>query len=136
MKKLLIVIILFFVWINLPSTGYKTFYIDRVESINPYKKLWSAVCQIESSNNPLAFSIDVNGKPSIGIAQIQESRLKDFNKATGKKYIHSDCFNPDISKEIFMYYASGDYEHCAKSWNGSGKMTEVYWEKLTKILYN
>jgi hypothetical protein len=136
MRKLLIITVLSFVCANLPSTGYKSLFVLRAERINPYEKLWTAICKIESNNNPLAYCIDVNGKPSIGVAQIQESKLIDFNKATGKRYNHSDCFNPVISREIFMHFASGNYKRCAKAWNGKGKLTEVYWEKLIKFLYN
>ena len=145
MKRILIIIILFFVWINLPSTGYKSLYVFRAQSINPYEKLWKAICQIESSNNPNAFCIDVNGYPSVGIAQIQESRLNDYNNRSGDSLTMDDLFHPDKSRRIFMWYASeidpNNTEKISRCWNGGcGGMnyesTKEYFKKVKRILYN
>ena len=71
-----------------------------------------------------------------GIAQIRDIRIRDYNERTGKGYTLEDCLDSAISREVFMYYAEkiGDYEKAAKKWNGSGYMTEIYWEKVKKEL--
>lgn len=49
-----------------------------------------------------------------------------------------DCYNFQISKEIFLYYARQtgypDYETIARNWNGSGNTTLDYWEKVKSNL--
>jgi hypothetical protein len=137
MKKLLIITILSLICITLPSTGFSKLYVLRAESINPYEKLWMGICQIESNNDSLAFRIDTNGKPSVGIAQIQESRLSDYNRLSGSNFILNDMYSPSKARKVFMYFCNSmDYKQICQKWNGSGPMVEVYWEKLTKILYN
>jgi hypothetical protein len=87
----------------------------------------------------MAFCIDVNGLPSVGIAQIQESRIVDYNASNGTNLSLQDCFDPDISKRIFMFYASGDNEHIARCWNGGPKgmqreSTIKYWQLIKSHL--
>jgi hypothetical protein len=67
---------------------------------------------------------------AVGISQIRPCRVIHFNELTGKHYMPWDCFNPAISKEIFMYFATPDLEGTARGWNGSGKMTDNYWEQI------
>jgi hypothetical protein len=137
MKKLLIITILSFVCINLPSTGYLKLYVLRAQSINPYEQIWGAVCKIESGGDSLAFCIDINGKPSVGIAQVQQIRLDDYNKRSGNNFTLFDMYSPAKAKKVFLYYCNSmDYERICRRWNGSGPMTKLYWKKLTKILYN
>jgi hypothetical protein len=137
MKKLLIITILSFVCINLPSTGFTAIYVLRAESINPYEQIWRAVCMVESSNNPNAFCIDINGKPSVGIAQVQESRLNDYNRRSGDSLTMDDMYSPDKAKKVFMYFCKDlNMKRICQKWNGGGPLTEIYYEKLTKILYN
>ena len=110
--------------------------ILQEEPLNRLEAIWQAVIMVESSGNPDAWVIDINDKPSIGIAQIQQSRVDHFNRLTGKNYSHQDCFDPDISKEIFMFFAQriGNEERLIKSWNGSGPMTEIYYKKVRRHL--
>jgi hypothetical protein len=62
----------------------------------------------------------------------------DYNQRTGSKYILEDCYDIEISKKIFMYYARKnryqDYELIARSWNGSGLLTMDYWERIKAYL--
>jgi hypothetical protein len=102
----------------------------KPDSIHPFDRIFKAVCQIESGNDSLAFCIDINGLPSVGIAQIQQIRLDDYNRQTGSHYDLIDCFSQRLSKQIFMFYAQGNYESIAKHWNGRGPMTEIYWKKI------
>jgi hypothetical protein len=132
--KAILIICLLFLSIRAFAPSARSLFIEIPDKIKPFEKLWQAVCKIESNNDSLAFCIDINGKPSVGIAQIQESRLNDYNTHTGNNYKLMDCFSPVISKKIFMYYCQVSYEMCAKRWNGSGKMTEIYWNKIKSVL--
>ena len=62
----------------------------------------------------------------------------DYNARTGSAYTMNDLFDYKISERIFMYYASelGPYklERIAKTWNGSGKGTILYWEQVKRFL--
>lgn len=41
----------------------------------------------------------------------------------------------DFRSEMFVYFAQGKtMERAAKDWNGSGAMTEIYWNKVKAIL--
>jgi hypothetical protein len=50
----------------------------------------------------------------------------------------NDLFNYKISEKIFLYYASEigpyNFERIAKTWNGSGKSTILYWDQVRKFL--
>lgn len=96
-----------------------------------YEEIWNAVCFVESTNNPKAVNFEKNGY-SIGIVQIRQIRVSDYNNRTGKSYTLKDCFDPDISKEIFMYYAHKiqDEERIIRRWNGSGPKTIEYYNKV------
>lgn len=113
-------------------------YLDRAESIQPYEKIWEAVCLIESSNNPLAIGDKNLKEHSYGIAQIRRERLEDYNKSTGHKYLLYDLFDPGLSKAIFMHYAFkyGPYriDEAVMRWNGSGPATLTYWNNVKLAL--
>ena len=92
---------------------------------------------VESGNDPCAYN---HGEMATGIYQIRPIRILDYNQRTGKNYKLSDCYDIQISKEIFLYYADKkhftDLENIAKEWNGRGAKTVVYWEKIKSILDN
>jgi hypothetical protein len=94
-------------------------------AIQPYERLWEAVCQVESSGDPYAVNVY---EQAYGIVQIRAIRLKDYAQRTGINYTLKDCFDKEISKSIFMYYCQGDYEIVAKGWNKS--KTNRYWNKV------
>jgi hypothetical protein len=71
---------------------------------------------------------------AVGIAQIRPIRLKHYNALTGKHYALKEMYDTLKAKEVFIYFCNGSYEEIAKNWNGSGKMTEIYWSKVEKIL--
>jgi hypothetical protein len=113
------------------------------ETVNPYERIWDAVCKIESSNDPLAYHMEENGFPSIGIAQIQSSRITDFNKRFRHSYTLMDMYQPKHAKIVFMAYASdfmpNDNESISRCWNGGEKgmqkkSTVIYWTKIKKAL--
>jgi hypothetical protein len=75
---------------------------------------------------------------AVGYFQIRPIRLEDYNSRTGSTYTRQDLFNYNISEKIFLYYATGigpyDFERIAKTWNGSGKSTILYWDQVKKFL--
>ncbi len=105
------------------------------ERVDAYDRLIKAVVQVESAGDTLAFNLL---EEAAGAFQIRPIRLLDYYRRTGISYQTSDCYNYDISLEIFLYYAiqtgHRDYEKIAKNWNGSGKLTLDYWEKVKAIL--
>lgn len=117
------------------APGLSVDYILVSEPVNPYERLISAIVMVESLGDTLAINLS---EKAYGAFQIRPIRLLDYNKRTGKNYTNKDCLNFKISKKIFLYYAENmsfpDYQSIARKWNGSGKMTLVYWEKIKKYL--
>ena len=129
--KLLIIILLLCVPLKLLAPVNKAFYIGVLKPVNPYEKLWDAVKALESSNNPFAINY-LEG--AFGISQIRQIKLDWYFNQTGKRYILVDCFDVEVSREIFMYHCCQypDLESSAKAWNGSGPLTIIYWGKIKK----
>jgi len=136
MKKLILILcILFCVTQAGNSPPIKTLIIARDEPINPYERLFEAICMVESHNNPGAFN---KKERATGIVQIRPIRLKDYDKRTGKSYTLHDCFDKKISREVFLFYAqkypASQLSRIAKRWNGSGRKTENYWKRVKSNL--
>jgi hypothetical protein len=112
-----------------------TAYICVYQPVKPFERLIRAVLLVESLGDTLAFNID---EEAVGGLQIRPIRLLDYNQRTGKNYKMKDCYNFRISKKIFLYFAelsgTNDYESIARSWNGSGKATLIYWVKVKSFL--
>jgi hypothetical protein len=74
----------------------------------------------------------------VGIAQISQGKLDDFNSATGHKYKLVDMYDPVKSKEVFLWHISrydlGKVNDGIRSWNGGGKMTFVYLKKVRSAM--
>jgi len=116
------------------SYKYKPITIEFVQPIikNTYEPLIEAIFQHESGNNTLAYNALEN---AVGGLQIRQCRVDHYNKLTGKNYTLTDMYDFNIAKEVFLYFAEGkSFEQAAKKWNGSGPMTEVYWESIKAIL--
>jgi hypothetical protein len=108
-------------------------YTGRVE---PYKRLIYAIGKVETGCDTLAYNPI---EEAAGFFQIRPIRLEDYNKRTGSNYKMNDLFNYEISEKIFLYYASQigpyDLEKIAKNWNGSGRHTFHYWERIREYLW-
>ena len=117
----------------LKAPEYRTLYISESSGINPLEQLFKAICTVESDNNPNALN---RKELAYGVCQIRYIRLHDFNKRTGSHYVLKDMYDPWLSKKIFLWYAhqGSDLETIAKKWNGSGRKTEQYWQKVEKHL--
>jgi hypothetical protein len=131
------VLILCFLLPALKATApvFSVAYILVPEPINVYEKLINAIVMVESLGDTMAVN---RSEEAYGAFQIRPIRLLDYYRRTGKKYKPEDCFNFEISKKIFLYYAENmdyrDYQSISRNWNGSGKMTLDYWEKIKEYL--
>jgi len=109
----------------------KDIFVFASDPIEPYDRLIKAVVYVESRGDTLAYNLI---EEAAGAFQIRPIRLRDYNQRTRKNYKLKDRYNFKISKEIFLYYATQlnfwNYETIAKNWNGSGKETLKYWEKV------
>lgn len=115
------------------SPQHKTLTIAIEPPIRPFKALLEATGYVESSNDPNALNTQ---EMAYGKYQIRKIRIVDYNRRTGKRYTLKDCYNEEISKEIYLFYAMqfhpSDLEQIARKWNGSGPMTREYWGKIKK----
>ena len=107
----------------------------RTSPDEPFKSLIHAIGMVETQFDTLAYN---PLEEAVGYFQIRPIRLEDYNSRTGSNYSMNDLFNYKISEKIFLYYASviGPYnfERIAKTWNGSGKSTILYWEQVKRFL--
>jgi hypothetical protein len=133
--KCIIIIFLLLHTMKAVAPADKVAYIVISEPVGAYDKLINAIVQVESfgdtlANNPL--------EEAIGAFQIRPIRLLDYNQRTGNKYKMEDCYNYNISKKIFLFYANQigypKYEEIARNWNGSGQTTREYWDKVKSFL--
>jgi hypothetical protein len=110
--------------------------VIRPAPVEPFKNLIHAIGMVETQYDTLAFN---PLEMAVGYFQIRPIRLIDYNKRTGSTYSLEDLFNYKTSEKIFLYYASeiGPYnlERIAKTWNGSGKNTLLYWDQVKKFLF-
>lgn len=109
--------------------------IIKTDPVKPFQKLIYAVGMVEGKCDTLAYNPE---EDACGYFQIRPIRIKDYNDRTGSSYILKDMYDYKIAEKVFLYYASaiGPYnqEKIAKSWNGSGSMTKIYWKKVKHYL--
>lgn len=129
--RILLVIFFSLLTAGAAAPDLNVIFIVKPDPINAYERILMAVFHVECNGNLKAYNQLEEAK---GPLQIRPIRLLDYNLRTGNKYLLDDCYDFNISKKIFMYYAlkTGypNYEVIAKNWNGSGKMTSDYWEKI------
>jgi hypothetical protein len=134
LKRLLVIFILMMP-VKAPAPGLEVAYIFIPEQINLYERLIKAVVQVESLGDTLACN---QTEEATGAFQIRPIRLRDYNQRTGSNYKLEDCYNYEISKKIFLFYAKRigypDYESISRNWNGSGSNTLDYWERVKTFL--
>jgi len=114
------------------APAYPIIAIVDIEPINYYDPLIQAIIQVESGGNVMAWNQD---ELAAGPMQIRPCRINHYNRLTGSNYTITDCFDFEISREVFLYFSHGkDFETASKNWNGSGSLTETYWKKVKKYL--
>jgi hypothetical protein len=103
--------------------------------VEPYKKLVYAIGFVETMNDTMAYN---PFEQAAGIFQIRPIRLKEYNNQTGMTYTMEDLFKYEISERILLYFADQvgpyNFEQIARKWNGSGRMTTFYWNRIKQYL--
>lgn len=117
------------------APGNSSLIIAESSGINPFSDLMYATAMVETMGNPLAYNEFEN---AVGIFQIRQVKIDEYNRRTRSNYVLSDMFDPGLSEKVFLYFAAryGPYniERIAKAWNGSGPMTELYWKRIKEYL--
>ena len=136
MRKLLIVVFLFLTSaFQAVAPGSNGFIVFESPAVNPYKDLMYAIGMVETKGNIMAFN-DIEN--AVGIFQIRQVRIDDYNRRTDSNYALTDMFDPELSEKVFLYFASKykpyELEKIAKAWNGSGPRTEYYWKRIKEYL--
>jgi hypothetical protein len=121
--------------VRAPAPGLNVAFVYVSEPVDLYSRLIKAVVQVESLGDTMACNLT---EEAVGAFQIRPIRLRDYNQRTGNNYKIEDCYNFEISKTIFLFYAKRigfqDYELIARNWNGSGKNTLDYWKRVKTFL--
>lgn len=134
MKKFLFIVLLFSTHKAI-APDVKIITLFKTYPVNIYDRLVKAIVCVESGGDTLAYNIL---EDAYGAFQIRPIRLLDYNQRTGNSYSVKDCYRFEISKEIFLYYAtrtpSNNFEVISRNWNGSGPMTHDYWRKVKTLL--
>ena len=135
LRKFMFVVSFLLAGLKVVAPGANSFIISESPGIQPFSDLMYATAMVETMGNTLAYNEFEN---AVGIYQIRQVRIDEYNKRTGSSYALSEMFDPELSAKVYLYYASryGPYnlEKIAKAWNGSGPMTELYWKRIKEYL--
>jgi hypothetical protein len=142
MKRKLIILCILFTCSLAGVSPYKdkTINIQYEPPYSPFKALSIAVGIVESRSNPMAYNAR---EKAVGIYQIRQSMLTDFNQANGKSYTLPDMYGTKKSNEVFMWhcmkYHTTDIERITRCWNGgpmgmNKSSTKKYFEEVKKHL--
>lgn len=111
------------------------FFIYDTPAIRPFEPLMQAIGMVETMRNVLAYN---EREGAVGIFQIRQVKVDEYNRQTGDKLRLTDMFDYENSRKVFLHFASRagpyNFEKIAKSWNGSGPMTEFYWSRIKSLL--
>lgn len=133
----IVVIGLFFLVSPVTSIAPDTNHInlELPSPINPFEPLMYAIGMVETMCNTMAYNEFEN---AVGIFQIRQVKVDEYNRQTNGNYNLSDMFDYEISRKVFLHFASKvgpyNFEKIAKAWNGSGPMTEFYWTRIKSRL--
>lgn len=134
-RRCILTMLFFLSAINVFAPDINTFTVNKEPAIQPYSKLLYATAMVETMGNTLAYNEFEN---AVGIFQIRQVRIDDYNRRTGNNYALTEMYDPELSKKVFLYFASlcrpHELERIAKGWNGSGPMTEFYWKRIKEYL--
>lgn len=134
-RRSLFILLLIFVFIRAAAPGANMIILPASHPVEPFARLIQAIGIVETMGDELAYNELEN---AVGVLQIRQVRVDDYNRRTGSTYTLADMFNYEISEKVFLYFASligpYDFERIARAWNGSGPMTALYWERIKKHL--
>jgi len=136
LRKLeIICFVLLFFSVKVSAPTWESLTIVEFPPVEPYGRLEFAIGMIETNGDTMAYN---PLEEAIGIFQIRPIRLIDYNRRTGSSYTRHDLYNFETSEKIFLYYAdlAGPYklEQIARNWNGSGKRTSFYWDRIKEYM--
>lgn len=129
MKKLLFGIILFSITLKASAPSHHELIIFQFPAISYRDLVIEAMGMVESNNNDFAVN---ELEQAYGRYQIREIKLKWYAQRTGIHYMLWQCFDKEISLSILKYHLSqyDDIELAIRKWNGSGKKTWQYLERV------
>ncbi|MDX9727294.1 MAG: hypothetical protein RBT38_12995 [Bacteroidales bacterium] len=137
MGKILLTLFFILSPYTLKAPGTSRLIIPVHEPVNPFVELMYATAMVETMGNEFAYNETEN---AVGIFQIRQIRIDDYNRLTGSNFSLDDMFDRENSEKVFLFFASqiGPYnlEKIAKRWNGSGPGTEIYWKQILAWLSN
>ena len=135
LRKLLFILSFLLAGLRVVAPEASFFIISESPCIRPFSDLMYATAMVETMGNALAYNEFEN---AVGIYQIRQIRIDEYNRRTGSNYTLSDMFDSELSAKVYLYFASlaGPYnlERIARAWNGSGPMTELYWKRIKEYL--
>jgi hypothetical protein len=135
LKKITTIIMLLMFAHKVFAPSHEALVIVSSTPVEPFRNLIHAIGMVETQYDTLAYNPI---EEAVGYFQIRPIRLLDYNIRTGNKYTRHDLFNYGTSEKIFLFYASEigpyNFERIARTWNGSGKNTRVYWNQVKKYL--
>lgn len=134
-RKLMYTILFLLICFGAEAPESNTFVILESPRIRPFSVLMYATAMVETMGNILAYNEFEN---AVGIFQIRQVKVDEYNRLTGSKFILTDMFEYANSEKVFLYFASRvgpyNFEKIAKAWNGSGPRTEFYWKRIKEYL--
>jgi hypothetical protein len=134
-KKIISITFLLALALKVFAPTSESMIVVRPLPVEPFINLIHAIGMVETQYDTLAYN---PLEEAVGYFQIRPIRLMDYNIRTGSTYSMKDLFNYRISEKIFLYYAAEigpyNFERIAKTWNGSGKNTILYWDQVKRFL--
>ena len=127
--KYIISILLMFISLKLSAPNVNYGVIVQSEGLtDPFVVLWDYVSWVETRHQDIISKTE----PAYGRGQITKAKLREFNIEKGKYYTLKDCLKEPIAREVFLWHCKkySTLEFAAKRWNGSGKATITYWNKV------
>lgn len=135
LRKLMFTILFLVICFGAEAPESNTFVVLESPGIRPFSVLMYATAMVETMGNNLAYNGFEN---AVGIFQIRQVKVDEYNRLTGRKFILTDMFEYANSEKVFLYFASRvgpyNFEKVAKAWNGSGPKTEFYWKRIKEYL--
>ena len=135
LKKITLVTALLLMSYKALAPNSSSMVIAESHPVKPYARLIHAIGMVETKFDTLAYN---PVEQAVGYFQIRPIRLEDYNKRTGSNYKMHDLYNYEISEKIFLYYATRigpyNFEKISRDWNGSGRKTYYYWNRVKKYL--
>lgn len=100
----------------------------------PFEAILKAVVEVESKNGIYLFNPKEN---AVGYFGIRPIKLKDYCEKTGKRITLEQCYDYEMGKEIFLFYASqfspDNIKGICINWNGRSRHNK-YYLRIQKIL--